>query len=207
MHIAILGGAFDPPHFGHLLAAQQVLDFTTTDEVWLMPCFSHPFDKKLSVGHHRLAMTKLCAKEENKMNNLGFLSGGCRIEVSDWELKQKKVNYSIDTLNSLSKKFPQHKFSFIIGSENVRDFKKWKNWQEILKNYKVWVFPRDGFGESRLLPGMELMRNKLLVKSDLSSTKIRQRARKGLSLDFFVPGRVAKHIRKYNLYNIYKDYK
>jgi len=195
MYIAILGGSFDPPHFGHLLAARQILDFTKTDEVWLMPCFSHPFDKNTSSVKHRLAMAKLCSKG--------------KIKVSDWEIKQKKISYSINTLNCLSQKFPQHKFSFIIGSEQVKDFKKWKDWQQILKKYKIWIFPRDGlFAKTRtVLAGMVLVRHRLLVTSALASTKIRKRARKGLDLDYFVPEKVEAYIKKHNLYKDYKNCK
>lgn len=200
MHIALLGGAFNPPHFGHLQVSQQVLDFTDTDEVWLMPCYSHPFDKKMNSAKHRLAMTRLCTKGENRTNNLSFLSGGCRIKVSNWEIRQKKISYSINTLKELSQKFAPYKFSFIIGSENVKDFKKWKAWQQILKKYKVWVFPRAGFIRIELLPGMKLVKNKFLIKSDLSSTKIRQRAGKRLNLKYFVPEKVREYIRKNNLY-------
>lgn len=186
MNIVILGGAFDPPHFGHLLIAQQVLDFTPTDEVWLMPCFYHPFNKEMSPVKHRLAMTKLCERG--------------KIKVSDWEAKQEKISYSISTLNVLSKRFPQHKFSFIIGSENINNFKKWKDWQKILKNYKIWVFPRDGFKKSSLLSRMVLVKNRFLVTSNLASTKIRERARRGLSLSFFVPEQVVEYIERDKVY-------
>jgi len=193
MHIAFLGGAFDPPHFGHLLVARQILDFSEIDEVWLMPCFSHPFDKNMSAVRHRLAMAKLCSKG--------------KIKVSDWEIKQEKISYSINTLDRLSQKFSQHQFSFIIGSEQTVSFKKWKDWQKILKKYRVWVFPRDGFSPKAgtVLAGMVLVKHRLLVTSALASTKIRKRANKGLDLRYFVPEKVEAYIKKYNLYKDYKQ--
>nr|MBP9719374.1 adenylyltransferase/cytidyltransferase family protein [Candidatus Levybacteria bacterium] len=92
MKIAILGGSFDPPHVGHLLVAQQIKRLLNIDQVWLMPTYSHPFNKSLSTSAHRLAMVKLLEDDT--------------IKASSFEIQKKGVSYTIDTLKALTKEHP-----------------------------------------------------------------------------------------------------
>ena len=88
MKIAILGGSFDPLHIGHLFIATQVKEMFHFDEIWLMPCFQHPFDKQLSSATKRLEMLQTL--------NIPY------IKISQFEIKNKKRSYTIDTLNDLA---------------------------------------------------------------------------------------------------------
>ena len=100
MKIGILGGAFNPPHFGHLLISQQVLDFTPCQEIWLAPCWQHTFDKNMAPVKHRVAMTKMI--------------GNSKIKYCHEEITNKFSGNSIELMDLLAKKYPQHHFYFII---------------------------------------------------------------------------------------------
>src|SRR5437879_1067822 len=95
MKIGVLGGSFDPTHLGHLFIASQAKEFVGLDQIWLMPLYqSHtgPFQKDLTAVKHRLAMTKLL---ENDF-----------IKASTFEVEQNQTSYTVDTLNELSRLYP-----------------------------------------------------------------------------------------------------
>lgn len=198
MKIAILGGSFDPPHFGHFLVAEQVKKFLNLDEVWLMPCYSHPFHKKMSSAKHRLTMTKFLENEN--------------IKASDFELKQKKMSFTFNTLHLLIKQFPQNKFYWIIGSEQLENFHKWKNWQEIVKNNNLIIFPREisikkleleikKYLKLKKIPKNIIVLNSNQLKlSNISSTKVRNAVKNDQSIKDFVPKEIEEYILKHKLY-------
>lgn len=196
MKIAILGSSFDPPHLGHLIIARQVKKILELDQIWLMPPFLHPFSKEMSAVKHRLAMTKLLEQDD--------------IKTSNFEIKQHKVNYSIETLNSLSKLFPRDKFYWIIGSDQLKTFKKWKNWQEIIKKYHLIIFPRqskDITGKVKKKLNLKtipkniiVLNTKNLTLTNISSTLIRKAVREKKSIKNLVPEKVEEYIKKNNLY-------
>lgn len=198
MKIGILGGSFDPPHIGHVLVVQQIIERLNLDRIVLMPVFSHPFEKKLSLPKHRLSMAKFLETKS--------------IEVSNFEIKQGKVSYSIDTLNYLSKAHPRDSFFWIIGAEQLEEFDRWKKWEEIIKRYSLIIFPRDPYGYElektvkkflslKTIPkNMILMNQKDLLVTNVSSTIIRERVKKGFSIEYLVPKKVEKYIKDNNLY-------
>ena len=190
MRIAILGGSFDPPHLGHLLVAQQTLDFTKVDEVWLMPCFSHPFDKKMTSGAIRLEMCKLVIEDfANK-----------KIRVSDFEIRLKEKSFTIDTVLTLKKTFKTDHFCWLIGSDNLAAFKKWKDWKNLLSEIKFLVFPRIDYPVKKLPKRFDLIKSKLAINSNLSSEVVRMRVKKGWSIKGMVTNGVEEYIYKNKLY-------
>lgn len=193
MKIAILGGSFNPPHLGHLLISQQILDFLDFDEVWLTPCYQHTFLKHLAPIKDRVAMTKMIIYD--------------RVKFSDEEIKNKLSGDSIDLLDILTKKHPQDTFSFVIGSDNLAGFKRWGRWEKLITTYNFLIFPRPNF--SGHLSQYKLnspdykfhfMDDPLLVTSDISSTKIRERIQKNISIKHLVPDEVGSYIFKQKLY-------
>ncbi len=198
MRIAILGGSFDPPHKGHIVIAKQILKQFLLDEVWLMPCYSHPFNKRLSAPIHRLSMTKYL-EEKN-------------IKASDFEIQQKKTSFTIDTLRNLSKQFPSYTFYWLIGSDQLPSFPKWKNWQEIIQNYHLIVFPRETETknlreEVKMFLSLEdiptniiAVDSDLLKKTDTSSTQIRKFVKEKKSIDELVPKDIKNYIVAHKLY-------
>lgn len=197
MNIAILGGSFDPPHKGHMAIANRLLKLSLFDEVWLIPCYQHPFNKNLSAPNKRLEMTKYLEQDN--------------IKVLDWEIKNKTTSYTIDTLRFLNKKFPINNFSWIIGTDQVSDFTKWKKWKKIIDNFKLIVVPRTGFrkGELELKNIAKQVTNpKNIILIDrkkfppiyISSTLTRSRIKEKKSISNFVPKNVEKYIIKHRLY-------
>ncbi|MBL7159727.1 nicotinate (nicotinamide) nucleotide adenylyltransferase [Candidatus Microgenomates bacterium] len=193
MKIAILGSPFDPPHFGHQLISQQVLDFTDIDQIWLAPCYKHTFNKSLTIVKHRVAMTKML------INN--------KIKYCGEEIDNQLSGATIELMTLLKQKHSQHQFSFIIGSDNLKTFKKWHQWEKLLKTTRFLVFPRPGFDYDLKKYGLdnseyqlELIRHSLLVNINISSTNIRERVEKGFSISSVVPREVEEYIEKYQLY-------
>lgn len=198
MKIAILGSSFDPPHIGHLLIAQQVKEILTVDDVWLMPTYQHAFGKKLTVAKHRLAMVNLLRSES--------------INVSELELKRGGASYTIDTLQELQKKHPDDTFFWILGSDQLDEFKNYKSWKEIIKHYSLIIFPREStlqqltirVKKSLQLPiipsNIIVLDNQDLALTNLSSSMIRQRVKRGLSIKHLVTSRIEEYIRKHKLY-------
>lgn len=196
MKIAILGSSFDPPHNGHLAVAKYILKNLDIQKIILMPTHIHPFDKKISPSYHRLNMTKLL-EEEN-------------IIVSDFEIKKNNTSYSINTLNAFNKKFPKDKFFWIIGSDQIEKFTDWKNWQEILKDFGLIIFPRSDIDikeQLNKIPADKFLIKKIIIvnKKDfllinISSSEIRKKIKKKMSIKNLVPKKIENYIIKNGLY-------
>jgi nicotinate-nucleotide adenylyltransferase len=197
MRIAILGGSFDPPHLGHHLLTTQIRIHFAIDQVWLMPCYTHPFLKQLSPAKHRLAMTTLIETE--------------LLKVSDLEVKKQDTSYSIDTLRLLKQTFPFYSFLWIIGSDQIRDFPKWKDWQAIVEQFGLIIYPRGTsiqmipsairhYLHLQSIPRTIFYPKAPLQTSTISSTAIRQRIRNKQPITDLVTPEVAAYIMKRKLY-------
>jgi nicotinate-nucleotide adenylyltransferase len=197
MNIAILGGSFDPPHKGHAAIAEKLLKEKYFDEIWLIPCYHHPFIKKLSSPDKRLKMAK-------------HLENG-KIKISDFEIKKGTTSYSIDTLIFFAKKHPQHKFSWIIGTDQIEDFTKWKDWKKIINDFKLVIVPRTGFKKAKKI--LKNIYNQIsspnhIVFIDkgvfppirISSTMIRKKIKQNKSTSGFLPTGIEKYLKKTKLY-------
>lgn len=183
MNIALLGGSFNPPHNGHLMIAQQVLDFTNIDEVWFLPNYDQTPPKPVASCEDRLSMTRLLDLPHT--------------QVSTIEMDNKLDGETIHILPYLPK---EHSFSFIIGSDQLANFHLWLDYEELLQRLPFFVFPRYGYPNEPLYAGMTMISDEILVGSNISSTKIRERAKRGLSIDQFVPQAIADYIEEKGLY-------
>lgn len=183
MRIALLGGSFNPPHVGHLMIARQVLDFTDAEEIWFLPNYGQAPPKPVASAQDRLAMTKLLDLPKTR--------------VSTTEIDNKLGGETVDILPFLPK---DHQFSFIMGSDQLPTFHLWKDWEKLLKILPFWIFPRYGFPNEPLHEGMKVISHELLVGSNLSSTKIRDRVRLRLPITQFVPPAIANYITQHELY-------
>jgi len=197
MKIAILGGSFDPPHKGHIAIARYLLKFNNFNQVWLMPCYSHPFVKNLSAPSKRLAMTKYLENDN--------------IKVSDFEIGKKTISYSINALKYLTNKYPKNKFSWVIGEDQVKDFTKWKGWKEIINKFNLIIIPRSNFktaekGLENIVKQSVSSKNIILIDREkfspihISSTLIRKKIKEKIPISDFVPKKIEKYITERNLY-------
>lgn len=132
MKIGLYFGTFNPIHVGHLVIANYIAASTDLDQVWMVVTPQNPLKKKKSLlaDFHRLALVKEAIDDNPKLR------------ASDIEFKMQKPNYTAHTLAHLYDVYPEHDFALIMGEDNLRSFHRWFNYEEILKNHKVYVYPR-----------------------------------------------------------------
>lgn len=183
MNIGLLGGKFDPPHMGHILIAQQVLDFTGFDEVWLVPNYRQSFHEPVTAVEHRLAMTRCIKLPKTRISTL----------ETDHQLDGKTIHL----LPFLPK---EHSHTFIIGSDQLATFHLWGDYKKLVTQMPFLVFPRYGYPSEPIYENMTVLGHKSLIASNISSTKVRERVKLGLPIAPFVPEGVAEYIQKHKLY-------
>ena len=130
--IGLFFGSFNPIHVGHLMIANYVVNHTDLKEVWMVVSPQNPLKEKRTLlsDHHRLAIVKVA------------LEGQSKIKASDIEFSLSKPSYTVNTLAHLTEKYPKIIFSLIMGEDNLRTLHKWKNFEFILENFDVYVYPR-----------------------------------------------------------------
>lgn len=184
MKITVFGGTFDPPHVGHIAIARALLEKKYAERVWFLPVGEHAFDKQFLPAKHRLAMLQLTLEPNQK--------------IERFELQQQGKSYTYQTLSTLAAMNPQHSFSFVIGSDNLARFSQWQNYQDLLAQFPVFVYPREGSSMEPLLPGMIAMTNVAAVT--VSSTQVRSAVAAGESIIKLVDQKVALYIHEHSLY-------
>ena len=191
MRIGIFGGSFNPIHSGHAIIAHHIITSGVVDRLWLMVSPVNPLkvDNERQVNDtDRLRMVEMISRPME------------HVETSAFEFTMPKPSYTIDTLNALQAKFPDDEFYLVIGADNWVVFDRWRNNKEILAKYHLLVYPRLGFDVE--IPE-ELRDRVTLVDApiiELSSTVVRERLAKGLSVRYYVPDEVLSYIERNNLY-------
>lgn len=132
MKIGLYFGTYNPIHVGHLIIANYMVDYTDLDKVWLVVSPQNPFKKRTTMleDYHRLAIVRRAIEDNPKLH------------ASDIEFNLPKPSYTTTTLAYLKEKYPEHEFCLIMGEDNLRSFHKWKNYEVILKNHDIFVYPR-----------------------------------------------------------------
>ena len=132
MNIGLYFGTFNPIHIGHLVIANYIAEQTALDQVWFVVTPQNPLKNKSSLlkDSHRLAMVREAVYDSPKL------------KASDIEFGLSKPNYTVNTLAHIIDKYPTHSFSLIMGEDNLRNFHKWKNHENILANHTIYVYPR-----------------------------------------------------------------
>lgn len=187
LRTGIFGGSFNPIHNGHISLARQLKEKAGLDEVWLMVSPQNPLKRSIDLldDEKRLQMATLALK------------GVEGVVVSDYEMRLPKPSYTWNTLQALSKDFPDREFVLLMGGDNWAYFDKWYHYEDIIANYQIVVYPRRGetipFRDGRVMT----VEAALL---DISSTEIRQRIKTGKGIRRMVPKAVADLILKEKLY-------
>ncbi|MDT7831185.1 nicotinate (nicotinamide) nucleotide adenylyltransferase [Flavobacteriaceae bacterium S356] len=137
MKIGLYFGTFNPIHVGHMIIANHLLEYSDLDEIWMVVTPHNPHKKKSSLldNHHRLELVYLATEEYDA------------IKPTDIEFKMPQPNYTVHTLAHISEKYPQHDFCLIMGEDNLKSFHKWKNYDAILDDYHIYVYPRISKGK------------------------------------------------------------
>lgn len=180
--IALLGGSFNPPHVGHLMAAWYALATEPVDEVWLLPAFSHPFGKPLAPFEDRVQMCRLAAASLR----------GVHVCTAEAELAgDPLVGKTARTLEYLRGKHPRCRFTLVVGTDVMAETDKWYRWDRVQELARIAVVGRQGHEAGAagrpLLPAV-------------SSTEIRDRIRRGEEVSHLVPRRVVQYLRERGLY-------
>lgn len=191
MKIVLFGGAFDPPHVGHQQIVAHLLQKKIANQVWLIPTGKHQFAKNMTDSDLRIEMLEMLVESFPKKIKQ-------KIKLEKCEIERQGVSQTYDTLKQLSKKYPQHDLSWIIGADNLGKFHLWDNYQQMTKEYKFYVYPRFNCLMKPLCAGMVPLDGVDQVKA--SSTTIRQRVKTGQSIDSLVTPEIRKFINQEYLY-------
>lgn len=189
MKVGLFFGSFNPVHIGHMVLANYMLEFTDLDKIWFVVSPHNPLKQKDSLLHERqrLQMVSLAIGDNNKM------------KASNIEFKLPQPSYTVNTLAYLKEKYPDNDFALIMGTDNLENFHKWKNYEEILKNYQLYVYPRPEAG------GGELLKNKNVKflnapLMEISSTAIRKAIKEKKDVRYFVPLAAWEYMRESHFY-------
>lgn len=142
MKVGIYGGSFNPIHFGHTGLAKWVLEHTDLDEVWLMVSPNNPLKDKSILADEQERLKKAREAIGDGILAIGDEAKGKRVVVSDFEFHLPRPTYTANTLRALAREYPEHEFTLIIGEDNLQIFDQWREYQYILDNYRVFVYPR-----------------------------------------------------------------
>lgn len=189
--IGFLGGSFDPVHFGHLMAAQDAFEQQELDRLILVPAAQAPLKPNdvQSSSKDRLAMLQAAIEWDR------------RFEISDLELKRGGVSYTIDSARHFRNLYPNDELYWVIGGDQLPKLHLWKDINELAALVEFIFLERPGFPVKAHpeIPGLRLRRcdGHLLA---INSTELRERTRRGLSLDYFVPHKAIVYIRENHLY-------
>lgn len=191
MQIGILGGTFDPIHFGHLLLAQEALEKLHLERVIFMPCYlpPHKYRRNMTDAKTRLKMVALAVKSNSKFS------------VSSMEIERKGKSYSIETLRQLKNVFAKStKLFFITGSDSINELLRWKDFDEVRALVRFVIARRPHYPFSRLNKKMKDIRFIDITSLDISSSGIRRNLREKKSIEYLVPPEVKRFIVKNRLY-------
>lgn len=188
--IGLFFGSFNPIHIGHLILANYILEHSDMQELWFVVSPQNPFKDKKSLlkDHNRLDMVQLAIKNYPKMR------------ASNVEFSLPTPSYTIDTLTYLQEKHPDYSFSLIMGEDNLKSLHKWKNYELLLKNHQIIVYPRIlGEDISTPLNVTELKNHENIHQIDapiieLSATEIRDMIKSGKNVRPMLPPEVFEYL-------------
>lgn len=185
MRLGVLGGTFDPPHIGHLLAASDAVEALALDRLLFVPAAAHPF-KGSTVG----------ATPDQRIRMLSLLIGDdVRFGITTIEIDRPGLSYTVDTLAELARRYSDAERFFLIGEDLVDQLATWREPERLMELAEVVVMTRGDVPATA-----KRFRHLNTRRVDVSSTEIRARARAGLSLHGFVPDPVVAYIRDAGLY-------
>ena len=182
-------GSFNPIHIGHLIIANYMATQSDLDQVWLVVSPQNPLKKKTSLARDsdRLYLARIAVEDNPK------------IGVSNVEFDLPKPSYTIDTLTYLKEKYPDDDFVLIMGGDNLATLHKWKNYELILRDYKIYVYQRPGYalGDLENHPSVKCFD---APQMHISASYIRRCIKAGYSIQYLVPDVVFEYLESSNLY-------
>lgn len=189
METGLFFGTFNPVHIGHMAIANYMAEFVPFREIWFVVSPQSPFKshETLLPDYQRLELLNLAINDDP------------RFRTSSIEFTMPKPSYTIDTLAYLGEKYPGRHFSLIMGQDNLAGLHKWKNYQFLLDQYPIWVYPRKGCSENPLIshPNIRFTDAPLL---EISASMLRHSIAMGKNMKYFFPEKVWNYITEMNLF-------
>ncbi len=193
MKIGLYFGTFNPIHVGHLIIANHMAEHSDLDQIWMVVTPHNPLKQKSTLldDYQRLHLVNLATEDYPK------------IKPSDIEFKLPQPNYTVNTVAHLLEKYPQHEFSLIMGEDNLKSFHKWKNYEYILENHDIYVYPR--VFESTDAETSSALNHTRIHKTDapiveISSTFIRESIKNKKNIRPLLPEKVWEYVDHNNFY-------
>ena len=190
MRIGLFFGSFNPIHVGHMVLANYMASFTEMEQVWFVVSPHNPLKEKASL---------LNQNQRLHMVNLAIGDTTNKLKSNNIEFGLTQPSYTINTLAHLKEKYPQHQFSLIMGEDNLQSFTKWKNYEIILENYPIYVYPRPNCEPTELKNHKNVIMTEAPLM-DISSTMIRQAIKDKKDMSFFVPPAVWEYLDEMHFY-------
>ncbi len=191
MNIGLYFGSFNPIHIGHLIIANHMVEHSDLDQVWFVVTPHNPHKKKntLLADHHRLALVNIALEDYPKLKS------------SNIEFNLSQPSYTVNTLVYIGEKYPNNNFSLIMGEDNLKSFHKWKNYETILENNHIYVYPRVSLGavETQFSNHPKIHKVEAPIV-EISSTFIRKSIIENKNIRPLVPTNVWKYIDEMNFY-------
>ncbi|AMD85630.1 nicotinate-nucleotide adenylyltransferase [Capnocytophaga haemolytica] len=190
-HIGLYFGSFNPIHIGHLIIANHLVEHSDIEELWMVVTPQNPLKEKPSLlnNYQRLEMVHLALEPYDKLR------------PSDIEFHLPQPNYTVQTLLYLEEKYPEATFSLIMGEDNLKTLHKWKNYEYILENYTIYVYPRisEGVIPEKFADHPHITRVMAPI-IELSATFIRNEIRERRNVQPLLPEKVWDYIDRASLY-------
>lgn len=192
MRLAIFGGSFDPPHVGHLLAAEDAFDRLSLDRIVFVPTATQPLkiDSAVASAEQRVAMVRL------------LVEGDARFDVSTVEVDRAGLSFTVDTLTHYAEIYPAAERFLLLGTDVLATFAQWRQPERVLQLARPVILEREGDRTATIPADVDegaVLRLRTR-RVDVSSTEIRERVRRGKSIRGFVTDSVAAYIARDSLY-------
>ena len=188
MKIGLFFGSFNPMHVGHKVIASYLAEFSDLEKVMFVVSPQNPFKEKKSLldQNHRLQIIRAEVYDNNKL------------DVTDIEFSMPQPSYTIDTLVRLKEDYPENEYSLIIGSDNLQNFHKWKNYEQILEDYSIYVYPRPGFEINGSHKNIHIVNG--VPQMEISASFIRNSIKDRKDVSYLMPEKAWKYTDEMNFY-------
>lgn len=188
MKIGLFFGSFNPFHTGHKVIGSYLTQFTDLNQLWFIVSPQNPLKEKSSLldqNHRYQIMVRELEKEKNLL-------------VSNIEFSLPNPSYTIDTLTHLQEKNPNFSFVLIMGSDNLQNLHKWKNYKQILDNYEIYVYPRNNYDILKSHKNITIFKD--VPKMEISASFIRDAIKMGKDVSSLIPQKAWEYIDEMNFY-------
>jgi nicotinate-nucleotide adenylyltransferase len=183
-------GSFNPIHIGHLIIGSHMVNFTDLKQVWFVVSPQNPLKNKSDLlnDFKRLEMVRLAIGEDTQLM------------ASDIEFELDKPSFTINTLLRLEEKYPDREWVLIMGSDTVNTLPKWKNYEQLVNNYEIYIYPRPEYPINK-----EIINSKMKLVNDvplmqISASYIRKALKEKKNVKYLLPQNVYAHIDKWGYY-------